>query len=344
MRHLNAIFAETPTAPRGAVAAACVLSVALACAPSVSKAQSTPESMAPAGSMIDNVAALRFTDQYGQQALNSNKVSLRVQEILDVSVETLTPEVDVEADAYNQRLAFRIRNLGNGREAFDLALLHSDDEDFDPDTCQIIIDWDGDGKLDMTQDRVTSTTPVLAPGEAVVAWVSCHIPATARTGALGRIRMRAFPAVLRNGGGDGDMSSAGVFMVFGRNLRGGATSQPAVYRVGQVSARLIKSQEVVDPLEDGSLVAGSIITYSLEARIGNGAIARQARITDAIPVGSTYLSGSLTLDGARLSDADDGDEGRFANGAIEVELGDLAAQSSRTVTFKVRINPNGSTE
>jgi hypothetical protein len=276
-----------------------------------------------------------------------------VQEIVDVSVETLTPEVDVEADADNQRLAFRIRNLGNGREAFDLSLLHSDDEDFDPDACQIIIDWDGDGKLDMTRDRVTSTTPVLAPGESVVAWASCHIPGNAKVGGLGRLRMRAFPTALRNGATEGDMAHAGnsgVFMVFGRNLRGGgagnggATSQPAVYRVGQVGARLIKSQDIVDVLEDGSVVAGTIVTYTLEARIGTGATARQARITDVIPVGANYLDGSLRLDGAPLTDADDGDAGRFANNAIEVELGDLAAQSSRTVTFQVRINPTGSTE
>lgn len=353
MRHLHAIIAGKPTAKRGAVAAACALTAALACAPGVSKAQTSPEAMTPAATMIDNVAALTFTDKAGPQTLSSNRVSLQVQEIVDVSVETLTPEIDVEADAYNQRLAFRIRNLGNGREAFDLSLMHVDDEDFDPDACEIIVDWDGDGLLDMTKDRVTSTTPVLAPGQAVVAWVSCHIPSNARIGGLGRIRLRAFPTALRNGATEGDMSHAGnggVFMVLGRNLRGGAngtggaTSPPAAYRVGQVDARLIKSQDIVDQLEDGTIVAGTIVTYILEARIGTGAAARQARITDAIPTGASYLDGSMTLDGAPLSDADDGDAGRFANGAIEVELGDLAIKSSRTVTFKVRINPNGSTE
>ncbi|WP_184719819.1 DUF11 domain-containing protein [Caulobacter sp.] len=353
MRHLNHIAADKPTASRGGVAAACVLAAALVCAPGVSKAQTDPASMTSAGAMIDNIAALTFTDQFGPQARTSNKVSLKVQEIVDVSVETLTPEVDVEADAKDQRLAFRIRNLGNGWEAFDLSFEHIDD-DFDPDACSIIMDWDGDGHLDMARDRVIATTPVLAPGQSVVAWVSCHIPSDVRMGALGRIRLRAFPAALRNGATESDMAQAGnggVFMVFGRYLRGGggtgnggATSQPATYRVGKADVRLIKSQDIVDALDDGSVVAGTIVTYGLEARVGEGAAARQARITDAIPAGATYLDGSLTLDGAALTDADDGDAGRFANGAIEVELGDIAAQSSRTVTFRVRINPTGSTE
>ncbi|NQE61240.1 DUF11 domain-containing protein [Caulobacter sp. RHG1] len=350
MRHLNAIFAEKPTAARGAVAAACVLTAALVCAPGVAKAQFDPASMTPAASIIENVAALTFTDQYGRQALNSNKVALKVQEIVDVSVETLTPELDVEANANDQRLAFRIRNLGNGREAFDLSFEHIDD-DFDPEACRIIVDWDGDGRLDMTKDRVSSTTPVLAPGESVVAWVSCHIPENARLGALGRIRLRAFPTALRNGATVSDMSKAGnggVFMVFGPNLRGGTagtnggvTSPPATYRVGEVVAQLIKSQQIVDVLDNNTVVTGTIVTYTLEARVGTGGTARQAQITDVIPVGATYLANSLTLDGARLSDAEDGDAGRFTGGAIEVGLGDLAPQSSRTVTFKVRINATG---
>jgi hypothetical protein len=54
------------------------------------------------------------------------------------------------------------------------------------------------------------------------------------------------------------------------------------------------------------------------------------------------VAGSLTVDGAALSDADDSDAGRFGAGAIEVALGDVEAKSSRFVTFKVRIDPLGS--
>ena len=60
-----------------------------------------------------------------------------------------------------------------------------------------------------------------------------------------------------------------------------------------------------------------------------------------MPVGSTYVLGSLTLDGAALTDAEYGDAGRFTAGGVDVGLGDVAARTSRVVTFKVRINPQG---
>lgn len=344
------------TALRGASACALVGAAALVCAPGVGQAQST---MTPAATMIDNVATM--TVQVGDKvtAVPSNTVSLQVQEIVDVRVDVLTPEVAVEADTHNQRLGFRITNLGNGWQAFDLtfAIL---DGDFDPHSCVTWVDWDGDGQLDTTLDRQSTVTPVLAPGASAVAWISCSIPTGAIHGALSRLAMRAYPAVLRNGATPTVMSTGGTggtFLVMGRNLRprtytgggdnGGGTdvgtSQPATFFVGQkVTAQLIKTQAVVDAAGGARAVSGSIVTYSLEARFGVGAAARQAVVSDAIPAGATYVAGSLTLDGASLSDAADGDAGRFAAGSIAVGLGDIAVPTVRTVTFKVRINPLGS--
>jgi uncharacterized repeat protein (TIGR01451 family) len=331
-------FSHSPTALRGAAACG-LLATSFLVAPAVCRAQT----MTPAGTVIDNVAALTFTD-VGPMALTSNKVSLQVQEILDVDVESLIPELEVEADTHDQRLAFRIRNLGNGWQAFDLSLTVLEG-DFDPSACRLIVDWNGDGLMDPAHDRISSTTPVLAPGQSVIAWVSCGIPSGAAHGALGRILLRAFPSVLRNGASETVMATAGnggVYVVMGPRLRGGGTggtSTPATYKVGQVSAQLIKAQAVADTAGGARAMPGSIVTYSLEARFGAGANARQVNITDAIPNGSTYVPGSLTLDGAALTDGEDGDAGRFADGGVAVALAEVAARTSRFVTFKVRINP-----
>lgn len=354
MFRLHTLFAKRRTALSGAAACALV-SAGLAVVPVLARAQT----MTPAGAMIDNVAALGFTDiKTGPVTLPSNKVSLQVQEILDVSVEVLTPELEVEADTANQRLGFRVRNLGNGHQAFDLSLSVMDG-DFDPHSCAIWVDWDGDGQLDPIRDRMSTTTPVLAPGQAVLVWVSCGIPAGASNGALGRILLRAWPSVLRNGDTETIMATAGnggVYVVMGPNLRGanggganggsgggtgggtvGGPTTFATYRVGQVNAQLIKTQSVADVAGGSRAAPGSIVTYSLEARFGAGAGARQVKISDAIPAGSTYVPGSLTVDGVALSDA-----GRFAAGGVEVALGDIEAKTSRFVTFKVRIDPIGS--
>ncbi|MBO9545460.1 DUF11 domain-containing protein [Caulobacter sp.] len=374
MFRLHTLFANRRTALSGAVVCALV-SAGCAAVPVLARAQT----MTPAGTMIDNVAALGFTDQKtGPVTLPSNKVSLQVQEIVDVSVETLTPEVEVEPDTHNQRLAFRIRNLGNGFQTFDLSLSALAGDDFDPHSCSIIVDWDGDGQLDMTRDKVSNVTPELAPGQAVVVWVSCSIPAGMAHGALARMMLRASPSVLRNGT-TGAVGNGGTYVVMGPNLRGGGGSGGgagggagggtgngggngggngsgtdggtpptlttfATFKVGQVNAQLIKTQTVVDVAGGSRAAPGSIVTYSLEAKFGIGANARNVKISDAIPAGSTYVPGSLTADGAALTDAEDGDAGRFAGGSVEVALGDVEARTSRTVTFKVRIDPLGSSQ
>lgn len=365
------------TASRGVSACALLGVAALVCAPGVGKAQtsSDPSTMTPAATMIDNVASMSVKTGDQVSTLPSNKVSLQVQEIIDVRVDVLTPDVDVEADSTDQRVGFRITNTGNGWQAFDLTFAVIDGG-FDPQACTIWVDWDGDGHLDKTRDRQSTVTPVLAPGASVVAWVSCGIPASAPMGSWGRILLRAFPAVLRNGATPGTMATAGnggVFVVLGRNLRGGTggtggsggggtgggtsgggagggtgggtdggTSQPATFHVGKVSAQLIKTQTVVDAGGGARAMPGAIVTYSLEARFGGGVAVRQAVVSDPVPAGATYVAGSLTLDGAPLSDAADSDAGRFADGSIEVGLGDIAVPTVRTVTFKVRINPLGS--
>lgn len=362
MTRPGADITDRSIASRGGLACALMGGLVLACAPGVGHAQST---LTPAATEIANIATLTFGQAPETTSLRSNRVSLQVQEILDVSVEVLTPEVQVEADTQDQRLAFRVRNLGNGPQAFDLSLT-TVDGGFDPHACKIMIDWDGDGRYDAPRDRVSDTTPVLAPGGSVVAWVSCSIPATAAQGAWGRILLRAHPTVLRDGVTEGRMANAGnggVYVVIGTNLRKGGTgvdgsttsggttggttgttgelgtTATGTFRIGQASAQLIKTQSVLDPAGGARAVPGAIVTYSLEARFGAGEAIHQVRITDAIPAGSTYVPGSLALDGAGLSDAVDDDAGRFSGAGIEVGLGDVSAPSRRVITFKVRINP-----
>lgn len=372
MTHTGSHKTGKITASRGVSIRGLLWAAALFCVPGVGYGQtaSDPTTMTPAATMIDNVASMSVKTGEAVTTLPSNLVSLQVQEIIDVRVDVLTPDVDVEADSHDQRVGFRITNAGNGWQAFDLSMSIVDGG-FDPEACTIWVDWDGDGHLDKTRDRQSTITPVLAPGASVVAWVSCSIPANAPMGAWGRILLRAFPAVLRNGATPGTMATAGnggVFVVLGRYLRGGTgsgggtgggtsgggtggtggggtdggTSQPATFHVGKVSAQLIKTQSVVDPTGGARAIPGSVVTYSLEARFGSGVALSQAMVSDPIPAGATYVAGSLTLDGAPLSDAADSDAGRFAGAGIEVGLGDIAAPTVRTVTFKVRINPLGS--
>ena len=83
---------------------------------------------------------------------------------------------------------------------------------------------------------------------------------------------------------------------------------------------------------------GAIVTYRLVATVsGSGSLAN-LRIADAIPAGTTYRSGTLTLEGGGLSDAADADAGEFTGTGVAVRLGTLAGGATRTVTFQVAID------
>ena len=56
------------------------------------------------------------------------------------------------------------------------------------------------------------------------------------------------------------------------------------------------------------------------------------------PADTTYVAGSLKLDGATLTDAADADAGRSGTSGISVDLGTVSGGSSRTVTFQVTID------
>jgi len=98
-------------------------------------------------------------------------------------------------------------------------------------------------------------------------------------------------------------------------------------------------QKVALSASTPALPGGSIL-YRL--RYGNltSGIATDVVITDGVPADTSYVSGSLYLDGANLTDAIGDDPGEYldASGAISVSLGDLVGGASGVVTFTVRID------
>ena len=98
-----------------------------------------------------------------------------------------------------------------------------------------------------------------------------------------------------------------------------------------------RARPCADPFGGTTAVPGATITYTLVATVsGSGSLANLA-IGDAIPAGSTYKAGSITLDGAALTDLADGDAGEISPSGVAVRLGTVPAGQARTVTFQVTI-------
>jgi len=112
---------------------------------------------------------------------------------------------------------------------------------------------------------------------------------------------------------------------------------------GDDSVKLVKSQSV-DTHGEAAPTVGTTITYTLQAHIPAHAGIEDAAVTDVIPAGTTYVAGSVTFDGAPVSDSADGDSTAFdpATRTVSVTLpatdADTPTPVDHTIRFQVRIN------
>ena len=297
-----------------------------------------------AGTNIENRATATYDlPSGGQASVDSNTVSLTVDELLDVSVALASPgDVMTSPGATDQVLAFTLTNAGNGSESFRLATRQAIGGDqFDPSVTSIVLDSNGNAAYDAGVDTVYvagTNDPTLAPDAQLAVFVLSSIPAAAQDGDRGQADLTAVAAT---GSGTPGASFAGQGQGGGNAVvgaTGGDGEASGFYAVAAATLTFVKSAAVADPFGGTTQVPGGTITYTLTATVnGSGSLAN-VRIADPVPAGTSYVPASITLDGAALTDAADGDAGAFDSGSgISVGLGNLAAGTTRTITFRVRI-------
>jgi len=325
-------------ATRAALIAAALLSSMVAFVPSAQAAGTV------AGTTINNTATASFTDSTGKAVtVSSNTVAITVNEILNVKVAAADPgNIVTQAGATNQVMAFTITNTGNGTEPFKLTPVTAIGGDqFDPTATSVVIDTNGNGVYDPGVDTVYtpgSNDPVLAPDASIKVFVLSSIPATVVNGNQGQLNLTVqdtvgtgTPGTVFAGKGNG-----GVPAVVGTS--GGTSTDKNFYIVQQAGMTFVKSAVVVDPFGGATPVPGATITYSLVATVTGAGSLNGLVITDLVPPSTTYQAGSITLQGAALTDTADSDAGTFTGTGISVALGSVPAGQTRTVTFKVKIN------
>lgn len=298
----------------------------------------------PAGTSITNVATATYDSPGGgETSIDSNIVTLKVDELLDVSVAWGDPaDVATSAGLAGQLLKFTVTNGGNGPESFTLGTLaNGGGDDFDPSVTGIVLDTNGNGAYDAGVDTVYvagTNDPQLDPDESRTIFVLSTIPAAAGDGHRGRVDLTA---VAKTGSGAPGTSFAGLGQGGGDAVVGatGADAEDdGYYRVAKASVSFVKSAVVSDAFGGTATAPGSTITYTLAATVsGSGSLAN-LKVSDSVPTGTTYKAESLTLDGSALTDAADADAGRFTGTGIAVGLGTVAAGTTRTITFQVKID------
>lgn len=266
-----------------------------------------------AGDRVVNTASTRYDVGQRQDVATSNADIVLVAERLDVAVsrsDTVAPSA----------IPFVLTNRGNGMEAFRL----STQADAGAAPRIFAIDTDGDGRYDAARDTpvVDTATPSLDPGASLaLLLLTDAAPARPVTIVARAVTGAGTPGTVFAGAGDG-----GGDAVVGPT---GARAELIVpSAVQDASPTLTKTQSVLGPDGSARAVRGAVISYTLVARFS--APTTGARIDDPVPAGTTYVPGSLSLDGTAQTDPG-------TAGTIAVALGDIPAAGTRTLQFKVRI-------
>jgi len=297
--------------------------------------------VSPANTLIENQATATYEVEDSLLSVASNLVSFRVLEVINHTVVTNNPTgIAVTSPNTKRALSFTLTNTGNGTDQYTLSVQQPTSDDFDAIVPQIYIDQDNDGVFNADNDvlyTAGSNDPSLLMGASVNLFIVSDIPASRIEGDEAEITLVATssagtgtPGDLVAGGGDG-----GVDAVYG--FAGGQAQDQSVYIVSEFSVAVDKSQSILDPTGGSKATKDSVITYTLDITISGAGTITDAALEDIIPVGTTYIAGSLTLDGVSKTDAADTDEANFDGSKVNFTLGSVTAPSSFQAVFRVRV-------
>jgi uncharacterized repeat protein (TIGR01451 family) len=274
-----------------------------------------------AGTNISNIASASYTDSNGSnKTVTSNVVTTTV---LQVASFTLIADQTKTANANGQvSLSHTLTNTGNGSDTFNVAVANNDTRDnstdnYDFSGLNVYLDANKDGVPD-SQTPVTSVT--LAAGQSVNLIVQATTASNNVTaGDLGKLTVSAIS------GFDTSVTAKNVDTV---KITNGAVIS------------LLKSASVSNVDATSSSPAAREVEYTLAYQNTGNTTATNVTITDVLPAGLTYVTGSATVNGTAVSDAADADGYNFTSGTATLVIPTVVANSSGVLKFKVRVNQN----
>jgi len=301
----------------------------------------------PAGTSIQNTAQVSYSVGTSTVTTDSNTSTIQVAERLDAVLTLASATVQVSPGATAEELVFTLTNTGNGSERFNLTALSAGivGDDFDPTLASPAVYFDSDNSGDFSGGDAAYNPgvndPVLAADASVRLLVINNIPGTVVNGNRGRSQLTAAAAsgTGPQGTSFGLVGDGGVEAVAGTT--GGDAVLFGEYLVADVQLSAVKSQTILDQFGGARPLPGARITYQIVVTPSGSGTAAGSAINDLIPANTTYVAGSLQLNGSALSDTADGDAGTFVAtpAAVRVTLGDLSGASGpQTVQFAVTIN------
>jgi len=300
-----------------------------------------------AGIDISNTASVDYAIAGSSSTTNSNTVTFRVDEKLDVNVSWQdAANVAVGTPDTNQVLTYLLTNTGNGNDSYTLNVQNSlGGDQFDPVLADIYLDANGNGIFNPGVDTLYNAgvnDPALGADASQAVFVRNNIPNGRIAGDLGNSQLIA-TSNTGNGPPGTPFANAGdnnTTAVVGTS--GGTGNAIGTYEVSNTTVSLLKSVVITNPQGGNQPVTGATMTYSIVVTVSGPGNASNVVITDPLPANTTYTTGTLTLNAAPLTDAVDADAGDVSGttpNTVSVNLGNLNQGSpAQTITFETIIN------
>ncbi len=316
----------------------------------------------PSGTPITNSATLDYDVSGSPQAqLTSNVTTFVVDNRVDLTVAEVSGTT-VTPGAADQVLVFTVTNTGNTTQGYSLATTAGADgteDDFNMTGVEIYLDVDNDGVLDTPGDtlyalgtRVADIAPDASIQILVVAETPLGIPDgdTALYNLIATTLDAGTTTITANDAAIADDPTT-VEVVWGDAAgtadvaNDGQHSADAVYTVSTATLDVTKSQAVIsDPVNLGvnpKAIPGATIRYTITVENTGSVDADNIVVVDATPANTTYVAGTITVDGAGKTDINDGDGSDYGAtnaGSVTATIGTVTTGGTAAVTFDVTID------
>jgi len=307
----------------------------------------------PAGTVIPNTAVLTYV--YNGKAVTATAVApvVTVAEVINVVLTGQDSSlVAVKAADTSKPLTFVLTNTGNGTETFRLSRNNAlSGDSFDPLSAAVGALYLESGAAPGLQTSgpqadilyVPGTNdPTLAADASRILHLPSDIPAAIPQGATGNVSLEVRSttpgaAGAKPGAGLAGLGDGGINAVVGDSRAQAAAV--GGYVVSSMSLSVAKSVAAKrDPNGGVLIMPGTQLTYRIVLTLVGTGTAQNFSFADPLPATLSYVPGSLTVDGAVRSDADDSDNAKFAAGVVSAVFGDVAAPATRTIEFKATVN------
>ncbi|OIO68022.1 MAG: hypothetical protein CO186_10790 [Zetaproteobacteria bacterium CG_4_9_14_3_um_filter_49_83] len=311
-----------------------------------------------AGSSISNVVTLTYVIGAGPPStVNSSIVSFLVDEIIQpvLSWQDAAP-VAVSTPGNNDVLTFLLTNSGNGTESFGLTRTNDpapppgNYTPLDGSIGSIYVEsgllagFQATGANADTVYIAGGNDPTLSPDASLTIYLISNTPSNLPVNAGGNVLLTVSSLTPGTAGSPPGTSLAGLGQGGGFAVVGSSSAQAGTtgsYIASGVGFVMNKSVLSVLDLQGGVLVMpGAVLTYQIVASLSGAGTATNLVIVDPLPADTTYVPGSIVVDGIVKTDAADADNAQLisATRTVSVSLGNVAAPANVVITFRATIN------